>query len=488
MATFSEIEIEFLQTFTTGFELTIVRIQGGTTTNTWDFVASRTGGFEVTAGATTAETATNFKTAFDLDFPTGFETTVVGSTITIASETDGENFIGFSAKNSSGVLLSPAVAYNVTFTNFTPTVDVSNIDVALVRSPHYVSTNFNLPTTTRATIEVKVWSGDLDTPPASPAYTLTRVRPTVDAIDLDTNLSEIVRSQLKPKVPAIDIGIPSDIFSSNSDSVKWIQYIATFTDSQNQIPNVTGTFAALDGYGYHSQNANPGKPENRILLSNITNRQIARNGILLIPFVNDGYIDEIVSNLDLLPIAITDTLDSDDFVQYYIVVVSEFPNENNIDLRFNNSALPVPTFARIIIDIVDECKFTPKNIIFKNKFGTFESISMFKRSISSIDVKKEEFVNKFTTNKAYDVTTHQYRDINFDATEKISLNSGYVSEAENETFKQMLLSDQVFFWENNTLIPVNIISNSITFKDEVSDKLINYTMEFKYSYNTIQNV
>ena len=487
--TFSRIIIKFLQPFTTGFKITIVRlVSGGTTTNTWDFVAARANPFEVTSGLTAIDTATNFEAAVALDFPTGFQTSVLADTVTIESETEGENFIGFSALNASDVLLVPNVAFTTTFENFEPTVDVSNIDVALVRSPHYVSTNFNLPTTTRATIEVKVWSGDLDSPPASPTYTLTRVRPTVDAIDLDTNLSEIVRSQLKPKVPTINTDNPTEIVSSNSDSVKWIEYIATFTDSQNQIPDVTGTFAALDGFGYHSQNANPGKPENRVLLSNTTNRQIARNGVLLIPFVNDGYIDEIVSNLDSLPIAITDTLNSDDFVQYYIAIVSEFPLLKNIDLSFNNTALPFPTVLRLIVDMVDECKFTPKNIIFKNKFGAFESISMFKRSTSSLEVSKEEFVNKFTTNKAYDVTTHQYRDINFDATEKISLNSGYVSEAENETFKQLLLSDQVFFWENGDLIPVNITSNSITFKDEVSDKLINYTMEFKYSYNTIQNV
>lgn len=483
--TYSEIEIEFLIPFEDGFELSLVRLNSGTTTNTWDFIASRTGAFEVTAGTTTAETATNFKTAFDLDFPTGFVTTVSGSTITIASETEGEDFIGISV-NQFGILLNNGNAYNVTFNNLTPTVTVSDIDVALVRSPHYVSTNFNLPTTTKATIDVKVWSGDLDTPPASPTYSLTRIRPTVDAIDLDTNLSEIVRSQLKPKVPTFALNTAEQIVSSDSNSVKWIQYVASFTDKVNNIPDVTGTFAAIDGFGYHSQNANPGKPTNRILLSNITNRQVARNGIVLIPFINDGEIFEVAAPLS--DTTITDTLDSDYFVQYLVLKVDEFNiTEKSLTVGFFYNTDP-QTETFFSITITDECKFTPKNIIFKNKFGAFESVSMFKRSISSIDVKKEEFVNKFTTNKTYDVTTHQFRDINFEATEKISLNSGYVSEAENETFKQMLLSDQVFFWDDGTLIPVNITSNSLTFKDELSDKLINYTMEFKYSFNTIQNV
>lgn len=482
---YSEIEIEFLTPFTNGFELSLVRLDGTSTTNVWDFIASRTDAFEVTAGTTTAGTATNFKTAFDLDFPTGFETTVVGSTITIASETQGENFIGISV-NQFGILLNNGNVYNETFNNFEDVVTVANVDVALVRSPHYVSTNFNLSTTTKATIDVKVWDGLLDTPPAESTYTLTRIRPTADAIDLDTNLSEIIRSQLKPKVPTFALNTAEQVVSSEGNSVKWIQYVASFTDIQNNIPDIEGTFAALDGFGYHSQNANPSTPANKILLSNIENRQVARNGIVLIPFVNDGVIFEVAAPLSDTTIA--DTLDSDDFIQYLILKVDEYDLSTKfLQIGFLYNTDP-QTETIFFINITDECKFTPHNIIFKNKYGVFESVSMFKRSTSSIDVKKEEFVNKFTTNKTYDVTTHQFKDINFEATEKISLNSGYVSEAENETFKQMLLSDQVFFWEDNVLIPVNITSNSLTFKDELSDKLINYTMEFKYSYNTIQNV
>lgn len=105
-----------------------------------------------------------------------------------------------------------------------------------------------------------------------------------------------------------------------------------------------------------------------------------------------------------------------------------------------------------------------------------------------MNVDKEEFVNQFTTNKSYDVTKHQFRNINFEATETISLNSGYISEDENASYKELLLSDQVWFWIDGDLIPVNVQSNDITFKDRVNDRLVNYTIDFKYSYNTIQNI
>ena len=138
--TFSRIIIRFLQPFTTGFKITIVRlVSGGTTTNTWDFVAARANPFEVTSGLTAIDTATNFEAAVALDFPTGFQTSVLADTVTIESETEGENFIGFSALNASDVLLLPNVAFITTFENFEPVVNVSNIDLALENSSSVIA-------------------------------------------------------------------------------------------------------------------------------------------------------------------------------------------------------------------------------------------------------------------------------------------------------------------------------------------------------------
>ena len=491
--TYSELTIEFLIDFEQDFELTISRIQtgSGTTTNTWTWVASRSAGFEVTEGTPTAtageRTAINFEAAFDLDFPTGFVTTQTTNSILLASETLGENWLGMSVKNASGVLLSPGTDYNVTFNNFVPTVDTSNIDLALVRSPHYVSTNFNLPTTTKVTIDVTIWSGALDSVPVTPTYTLTRLRPVVSAINLDTNLSEIVRSQLTPS-PNIDTTLPSQLVDSDSNSVKWIYYEAVFTDPDNNITPVKGTFSALDGYGYYSENANPGKPTNRILLSNIGNRKIATNGLLMIPFINDGTYASVDVESETLDIdenyVLSTSVQSAKFVQYIIVDPSQ-TTDRQISVTFT---IDVDNKTTIIIDLVDECRYNPKTIVFKNRYGVFETISMFKKETPSMNVKKEEFINQFTTNMSYSVTKHQFRNINFEAMEMVTLNSGYISEDENASYKELLLSDQVWFYVNGELIPVNVESNDITFKNRVNDRLVNYSIDFKYSYNTIQNV
>jgi hypothetical protein len=492
MSTYSKIDIEFLVPFEIGYRLSIVRsiVSGGTTTNNWRWVATRLTGFDVTEGATptAAETATNFKAAFDLDFAAGFETSVTGAEVTIESETEGEDFIGLSAIDTSVTpnrLLQNGVDYNVTFTNFVPSIDTSNIDLALVRSPHYVNTPFSLATTKSVEIDVTVWDGDLTAPPATPTYTLTRIRPTVDFTDLQTNLSPLIKSALDPK-PVLTISGAEQIVNSDNNSVKWIEYVASYTDPTTNIADVTGLFSAVDGYGYHSEGVNPTRPSNRVLVSNVTRRKAARNGIVLIPFVNDGFITEVaLPDSDVTP---TTSNLSNEFIKYILLDVSQYATtRTQLTIGFYYDTTP-ETELLVPIDIIDECKYDAKTIIFKNKFGVFETLPFFKRSVNSIEIKKEEFVNKFVSGGTYDTTKHQYRNINYEAREKLTLNSGYVTEIENESYKQLLLSDQVWLYDPNGIIPLNIETSNLELKDIKNDKLFQYTIDFKYSFDAIQNI
>jgi hypothetical protein len=51
----------------------------------------------------------------------------------------------------------------------------------------------------------------------------------------------------------------------------------------------------------------------------------------------------------------------------------------------------------------------------------------------------------------------------------------------------MLYSDTIYFYDGD-LVPVNVKSSSLEFKTRVNDKLVNYSLDFDYAYNIIQNV
>ena len=80
------------------------------------------------------------------------------------------------------------------------------------------------------------------------------------------------------------------------------------------------------------------------------------------------------------------------------------------------------------------------------------------------------------------------RKFNVNGNTKIKVSSGFVDEGNNEAFKQLLLSERVWFYINSEFIPVNVASTSLEYKTKLNDKLINYEIDFDYAYNEINNV
>ena len=73
-------------------------------------------------------------------------------------------------------------------------------------------------------------------------------------------------------------------------------------------------------------------------------------------------------------------------------------------------------------------------------------------------------------------------------TESITLNSVYYPESYNEVFKQLLLSEQVWIFYEDYLLGAVVKSSSLKYKNRLSDMLINYTIDFDFAFDTINNI
>lgn len=448
-----------------------------------EVVATRTTTGEVTEGTPTATAgermAINYKVAFDLDNPTGYTTVQTTNEIEITSTTQDELFVGvLEALDNVGTM---TVVYN----NAIPEPDPVTIGYALTRSPHLINIPFVFDTTISATIDLYIWDGDLllDVP-ATPTYTFTKVRPSVDYEEFNADISEVIREQLNP-TPNIVTTSPTQIVDSNTDGVKWVKYIVTYNDDENSIADIEGTFASIDGYGYYNEGVNPTKPTDNVLTS-VVYRKVNREDAILFPFVNNGTITTIDIDSDLGTINATETMvntdESTEAIQYISVDTSLALTDEYITIATQ------PAGDEIVYELIDECRYNPKTVYFKNKYGVYDQLAMFKKSSTKMNVDSDVFVNNYISNGTYDTIVHQFKDLNIQAKESITLNSGYITESENELYKQMLLSDKIFFYESGAFVPINIKTKSIEYKTRVNDRLVNYTMEFDYSYNTIQNV
>jgi hypothetical protein len=68
-----------------------------------------------------------------------------------------------------------------------------------------------------------------------------------------------------------------------------------------------------------------------------------------------------------------------------------------------------------------------------------------------------------------------------DSTLKLSVNTDYVSEDYNEIFKQLMVSDEIYWLydqPNNKVRPLAMDTSRFNIKTNVVDKLIQYSFEF----------
>jgi len=145
----------------------------------------------------------------------------------------------------------------------------------------------------------------------------------------------------------------------------------------------------------------------------------------------------------------------------------------------------------ITLEAVCEPKYEQMQIIFYNKFGAMQIMPFFKKSVTSINVTSNEFkrnIMEFDNEPNYDISKHDIATLGVNGNERISVNSGFIDESFNEIIKQMMLSEQVWIDNGNSVLPINLNSKSLTFKKGVNDRLINYTIDFAYAFDTINNI
>ena len=126
---------------------------------------------------------------------------------------------------------------------------------------------------------------------------------------------------------------------------------------------------------------------------------------------------------------------------------------------------------------------------FVNKFGALQDMYFFKKSIESVNTKKESYKRSLVSSTGtYDINTHSKRTLNTQGTTTLTLNTGFVSEALNSAFEEMLLSEQIWATIDSEVIPVDVTTQQLTYKNSVNDRLVNYTINIEYAFNVINDL
>jgi hypothetical protein len=176
-------------------------------------------------------------------------------------------------------------------------------------------------------------------------------------------------------------------------------------------------------------------------------------------------------------IVVPTSFNSAEMLKNVFINVSEAGNDEYIEVTYNGET--------VTLLITDECRYTPVNIAFLNKEGAIIFVPFFKAKKESMSTTRETF----ESDRGQPINgNHQFVDFNVSGKTKYSINTGFVKEEMNETFKQLMLSSRVWEFVNENYIPLKITSSSLEYKTRQNDRLLNYQMEFEYAFNEVNNI
>ena len=472
MATYSEIDLTFLAAFDPTAatpKLNVLFSINGVLNVIQNFiVVTRSGSGQFAEGSDATTQAQKYKDALDLDIvPSGdWEVVITGDVVTIKSTNPLVLFesIIVGAPNDTRVT---TVTRNIS----TPIADTTGL--LLARSNYYLSQTI----TTEQYVNVQMYfrTGDTTLALGTPDYIKKVNKPSVNWEYFDVLISRFALDFIEPKpVFALSTGIiDSDIDSLVSTT------ITTTTDQltipQEQIKNLKTT----KGYSSYSDGANYLDTTAEILLTSTIN-QVQKDGFIILPFVNEGQTISLVDGLNITSLTAVLSDESNKKIQYAIFDLTGVVSE------FVTVAAGVENYT---FEIVEECKYTPQVVSFLNKFGVFEEITFFKAKRESVEFKSEgEYKNNFVLGGAYSTQRHLYRSGNKNARETIKLNTGYLQEEQNAVIEGLLNSEYVFFRNGLDYTPVNVDTKSLEKLTGLNDNLISYSIDFKNSFDLVQNV
>jgi hypothetical protein len=365
------------------------------------------------------------------------------------------------------------------------------------RSPYYIHDTVSNLTTDR--IDIYIYTGTQTTDrPSSVTYSLLS-----NAIDdkVTFEISELIKDYFS-----------NDFDGDYTSENYWIDYEifrsvngGSFTGQG--IVQLTGFY----GYGFYEDGVNPQNDSGLLQ----TNTKIVKldDAPAVIP-VYTKITNRVTYELNgdqVYTKTITDSNEADEQIEYVTsgvngadifqdrVIQDGGTFEDSLCLRNFEDDFTLFDFDTIYVDTddgvikltvhnIEECKYQPFKVTFINKFGALQDIWFFKRSNETLTTKKEEFKRNIAIDGSYNISKHQNKILTKNGSEKLTLNTGYYPEEYNNVFKEMQLSEDCWIEINSETLPINISGSSFNYKTHLNDKLINYTIQIDFAFDTINNI
>ena len=265
---------------------------------------------------------------------------------------------------------------------------------------------------------------------------------------------------------------------------QWVSIVQTLIDSTTNLAyTVGGTttthFVLKDGYGDFEDSINPQLSTNCLITTD--NIYLPEGVAGKIPIFAEGVGKYVIGSTTT---QVTDSGNSNQKIQYITVPAD---TTNNVVIYATNDSDIVKT---VKVTLVCEPKFTSFKVTFVNKYGAYQDIYFFKKTKETFRVTDETHKrnNIDTTNVTYPTYSGQRERYGVNAITTLEMNTGFILEDAVSTVEELFLSENVYIRFDGKTLPVIPKSKSFVQKTNLNDKLINYTVQFEFAFNLINNV
>jgi hypothetical protein len=289
--------------------------------------------------------------------------------------------------------------------------------------------------------------------------------------------------------------------SADTQSV-WVTVVTSARESDGTIigSTTTNNYLAQEGYNDFKDGVNYTTEPTAMISGNYI--QYNKGDYIYLP-VNVERVNSVnfkYNGSSILNYGVSDDGDAIQKVEYSYYLTSQEIDE--IEITYDTTQT-----ESITVKEIEECKYPVHKIVFLNRWGAFQDLYFFKKSVESLESRSENFnrsifearqvyyterfgeCNENYNYNVYSTTAHSKKTFNANATESISLNTGFVPESMNPYFEELMVSEYVWLIdENDVVYPVNLKDSSFTYKTGLNDRLINYTMNFEKSFALVNNI
>lgn len=348
------------------------------------------------------------------------------------------------------------------------------------RSPHIITIAETGQTGSK--IELFLWNGT-GSAPASPQYTLSKLIPATNNLKTEYNVSPYVREYIKWTVRQT----PYNNFSASQTT----QYVNV---KIKRYKLASGTYTLLDttdykgydGFGYYEEGFNPSlsydilHDQGDFYYNKDLNPSVFadfRAGFIMVK-TGSSYKAQ-YTNL-VSGTTFTQTLTNNALIDVLRVYPSYYNSGNSL----------------VILDGSDVgiwgAKFWPQNNCkydavlcdFVNKYGCWQRTWFYAASNNTLNVESQEYNLMQTATSGYNLIEGQRQVFNNNGKKSIKVNTDWVDESYNELLRQIMLSEKIII--NN--YPAKLNSKSTELFKSINTKMINYTLEFEFSFDVINSV